>query len=78
MKLMWTSLLFASVVLAGCWGTPSLPTVHTVVQGDTLSEISMKYYGTMVHWERIAETNEIDDPRELQVGVELVIPAIGE
>ena len=59
-----------------CGSTPSLPAVHIIEGGDTLSELSMEYYGTMVHWKRIADENDIDDPKALEIGAEIVIPKL--
>ena len=50
---------------------------HTVKPGDTLSEISEKYYGDADEYMRIfyANRDKLDDPDMIQVGQELVIPA---
>ena len=59
--------------------TPSPATTevktHLVVAGETLGEISMKYYGTSKNWKKIAEANKVD-PSDLQPGQKLTIPAI--
>ncbi|MDS0301125.1 LysM peptidoglycan-binding domain-containing protein [Halogeometricum sp. S1BR25-6] len=47
---------------------------RTVVQGDTLWAISGEEYGDPTEWRRIADANDIDDPKTLQIGTELVIP----
>lgn len=47
---------------------------YTVKRGDTLWGISIKYYGTGVHWKRIADANGVSDPRKLQIGKVLRIP----
>jgi nucleoid-associated protein YgaU len=49
---------------------------HIVQKGDTLSEISQKYYGTSRRWRQIAKANAGIDPNRLQVGMELSIPAV--
>jgi len=59
---------------------PTLPTVsqaktHVVGTGETLGEISAKYYGTAKNWKKIAEANKVD-PSDLKVGQKLTIPAI--
>jgi LysM repeat protein len=48
---------------------------HTVASGETLGEISHKYYQTAKHWKKIAEANKVD-PSDLKVGQKLVIPVI--
>ncbi|MBA3697287.1 MAG: LysM peptidoglycan-binding domain-containing protein [Planctomycetes bacterium] len=58
---------------------PALPTVsvaktHVVGSGETLGEISAKYYGTAKNWKKIAEANKVD-PNDLKVGQKLTIPA---
>jgi nucleoid-associated protein YgaU len=52
------------------------PRDYTVQQGDTLSDISKKVYGTARHYEKIFEANrdKIDDPNTLVVGRKLVLP----
>lgn len=46
----------------------------TVRQGDSLWSIAAKEYGDPAKWRMIAEANEIDNPRILSPGQELVIP----
>jgi nucleoid-associated protein YgaU len=48
---------------------------HVVTAGETLGEISQKYYGTGKNWKKIADANKVD-PSELKVGQKLTIPAI--
>ncbi len=45
-----------------------------VTQGDSLWSIAAKEYGEPADWRLIAEANEIDNPRILNPGQELVIP----
>lgn len=45
-----------------------------VTQGDTLWSIAAKEYGNPREWRLIAEANQIDNPRILNPGRELVIP----
>ena len=47
-----------------------------VKQGDTLSWIAGKEYGNPAEWRIIAEANGIDDPLNLTVGQELLIPPL--
>jgi nucleoid-associated protein YgaU len=48
---------------------------HVVAKGETLGDISMKYYGSSKYWKKIAEANKID-PTSLQVGQKLTLPEI--
>jgi len=48
---------------------------HTVQPGDRLSDIALEYTGEQSKWREIAEYNGITDPRTLQQGVVLQIPA---
>ena len=50
---------------------------YTVKKGDTLQEISQKFYGTTTKWQKIYQANKKTigkDPNELTVGSKLVIP----
>jgi nucleoid-associated protein YgaU len=49
---------------------------HEVRKGDTLSSISLQYYGKSTLWRRIYDANRarIDSPDRLTVGVQLEIP----
>ncbi len=47
---------------------------RVVIQGDSLWAIAAKEYGDPADWRRIADKNEIDNPRLLTPGQELVIP----
>lgn len=49
---------------------------HTVRLGDTLQSIAADEYGDPAQWRRIAEANDIDDPRRLTPGAVLAIPAL--
>jgi len=51
---------------------------HKVEEGETLSEISQKYYGTIRHVRRIMAANNLDDENLLRVGRLLVIPKLTE
>ena len=55
--------------------------VHVVVSGETLSSISLAYYGKAKYWERIYRMNTSvigDDPEKLETGMRLKMPAIDE
>lgn len=59
-------------------GSPTVSaTVHTTVQGDTLSGLAAAYLGDAGRWRDIATANSIDDPFDLPPGRPLVIPARG-
>lgn len=49
---------------------------YTVQSGDTLSEISRRYYGNPNEYMRIfyANRDKLNDPNQIQVGQQLVIP----
>lgn len=49
---------------------------HTVKLGDTIQAIAAREYGDPGQWRRIAEANDLDDPRVLIPGSVLVIPAV--
>lgn len=52
------------------------PLRYTIQAGDTLGEISQKFYGTAQKWTVIARANKLD-PKRLQVGQEIIIPRSG-
>lgn len=49
---------------------------HIVRKGQTLSEISYKYYGSANKWQKILDANRniLKDPNKLQPGIKLIIP----
>ncbi len=49
---------------------------YVVKKGDTLQEISQKFYGTTKRWKKIANANKdvIKDPNKLVVGTKIKIP----
>jgi len=49
-------------------------TRHVIAAGETLSDISLKYYGTITRWEDIVSANPGVDPSRLRIGRELKIP----
>lgn len=49
---------------------------HVIQRGDTLASIAAYYYRNPGEWRRIAEANNIEDPRRLVVGTFLNVPAI--
>jgi hypothetical protein len=49
-------------------------TTHVVKRGDTLSSIAATMYSDPALWRVIADTNNLDDPRHLEIGRALNIP----
>ncbi|MEN2383876.1 MAG: LysM peptidoglycan-binding domain-containing protein [Gloeotrichia echinulata DEX184] len=49
-------------------------TTHIVKRGDTLSSIAAQLYRDPRRWRIIAEANNLDDPRHLEIGTTLSIP----
>ena len=49
---------------------------HTLKGGETLSAVAAEEWSRPGDWRRIADANELDDPRRLRVGTFLTIPAI--
>ncbi len=49
---------------------------HIVRKGETLSDISYRYYGSAGKWQKILDANRktIEDPRKLRPGTRLIIP----
>jgi hypothetical protein len=56
--------------------TADFSKLHVVVGGETLSSIAFKRYGNAALWRPIALVNEIDDPRTLPVGLQLLVPQL--
>jgi len=54
----------------------SLPTTHSVENGETLWSISEKYYGTGYNWVDIKEANNLTNADEIHKGQELTIPDV--
>lgn len=51
---------------------------HTVIEGETLADISNKYYGSEDYLAELATLNNITDLYSLQTGQEIRIPAISK
>jgi hypothetical protein len=49
---------------------------HTVIEGETLANVAFKFYGNPQFWRPIAIANRLVDPRALEVGQVLRIPAL--
>jgi nucleoid-associated protein YgaU len=60
------------------WQTEKIKTqrFHIIREGETLSEISSKYYGTAIKWQKILEANRdvIEDVSKLKPGTKIIIP----
>jgi hypothetical protein len=54
--------------------TDPIFTTRVVRRGDSLTSIAAEVYGDPGAWRAIAETNDLDDPRSLDVGIALRIP----
>lgn len=52
----------------------SVMTTYTIKGGDTLFAIAQKFYGSGGKWGRIAQANNITNPRRLLIGKVLIIP----
>lgn len=49
---------------------------YVVQSGDTLGKISSKIFGTTTKWKKIAEANNITNPKHLKVGMTLKVPEL--
>ena len=49
---------------------------YLVGQGETLSGVAFRVYGNPALWRPIALLNDIDDPRDLSIGLELAVPQL--
>jgi hypothetical protein len=56
--------------------TADFSKLHVVGEGETLSSIAFKKYRNPALWRPIALVNEIDDPRTLLVGLQLLVPQL--
>jgi LysM repeat protein len=56
--------------------TADFTKIYTVVRGDTLSGIAMRFYSDPSLWRPIAIANEIDDPRRIAPGQNLQVPSL--
>ena len=79
-KIVWVSILVG--ILQSCASLPAeidTPTrsdvKHTIMPGDQLGDIALRYTGKISRWEAIAAYNNIQDPRSLRLGAVVTIPA---
>lgn len=49
--------------------------VHVVAEGDTLSSIAARHYGSSKFWQKIAEANPSINPNNLRIGQKVKLPA---
>jgi len=54
--------------------TKTLKTTHILIDGETLQDLSFRYYGNSQDWYRIADFNDILNPFELESGTVINIP----
>jgi nucleoid-associated protein YgaU len=47
---------------------------HVFVEGETLHLLSFRYYGDVIFWKKIADYNDVTDPRTIPAGTLLLIP----
>ncbi len=52
-------------------------TTRLVKRGDSLSGIAGEIYGDPTLWRLIAEANDVNDPRNLPIGLRLNVPKLG-
>ncbi|MBC7861958.1 MAG: LysM peptidoglycan-binding domain-containing protein [Bacteroidia bacterium] len=57
---------------------PKLPYTHTVVEGDTLPDLSEKIYGDSSYYVQVAAYNNLNKFRNLKTGTTLVFPPLAE
>jgi nucleoid-associated protein YgaU len=50
--------------------------VRVLKQRQRLDQIAEQEYDTSTEWRRIAEANDLDDPRRIPAGTSLIVPAI--
>lgn len=50
--------------------------MHTIKQGESLSLISKRYYGSLKHYDVIARFNGIEDVTQIRVGQKIKVPRV--
>lgn len=55
-------------------GSLTVPATHVVAPGETLRDISQKYYGDPVYAGDIEALNQLEDPNQIMVGQILELP----
>ncbi len=56
--------------------SPDTTKYHTIRQGDSIWALAADEYGDAGAWRRIADSNDISNPRRLTAGEMLVVPAL--
>ncbi len=56
--------------------TPSLPTKHTVIEGESLWTIAETYYKSGYNWVDIRDANSLANPSLIEAGQTLTIPDV--
>jgi hypothetical protein len=56
--------------------SPDRTHCHVLAAGDTLSRVASRYYGQPRSWRDIARENGIENPRRLEIGRQISVPAI--
>lgn len=56
--------------------SPDRTKARTVSEGDRIYAFAYDEYGDCTEWRRIADKNNIDNPRTLEAGTDIVIPPI--
>jgi LysM repeat protein len=59
---------------------PSAVRYHVVAAGDTLSNLSRRYYGDTIHWPQLRQANRdlLGDKADLKLGMKLRIPPLAK
>ena len=53
-------------------------TIYTIKEGDTITSISYRFYNEPLYWFIIADVNNIENPLELTIGNNIIIPNINK
>ncbi len=56
--------------------SPDRRKVFTIKEGDSLWQLANRAYGDPAHWRVIAEANNIDRPRDLEIGKAIIVPVL--
>ena len=52
------------------------PTVYNIAQGETASKVAEVVMGDPTAWRAIADANNIDNPRKMPAGTNLIVPPV--
>jgi LysM repeat protein len=66
--------VFCGCSKSGSQKKETLPAKHTVEKGDTVTNLSVKYYGNASGWRQILKANSLENANEISVGQVLQIP----